>query len=220
MSNSTKRNNFITPENAASLIPIFIASLISILLIIFFVIPKYIKSTKVNLELIELIKKKEDLVNIKSEYETINKKFNKLTLEKESIIELISGTSNLDTLFTKFGEIGEKYEIKFISIILKNIINSEENSSDQKTTKNNNRNKKKVNLITDPLLVEGTKKYIIEFTIKTNFINLLSFLREIEFQDNIILFENMNVEYNDRAKEANQKDNLNVKFTMNIYGKI
>ena len=215
-----KRNNFITPENAASLIPIFIASLISILLIIFFVIPKYIKSTKVNLELIQLIKKKDDLVNIRSEYEKINKKFNKLTLEKERIIELISGTSNLDTLFAKFGEIGKKYNIKFISIIPKNIINSKENSNDQKSTKKNNRNKKKVNLNADPLLVEGTKKYILEFNMKTDFINLLSFLREIEFQDNIMLLENMNIEYNDKAKEANQKDNLNVRFTMNIYGKI
>ena len=214
MSNSIKRNNFITPENAASLIPIFIASFISILLIIFFVIPKYIKSTKVNLELIELIKKKNDLANIRTEYEIINKKFNKLIREKERIIELISGASTLDTLLTKFGEIGERYNIKFVSIIPKRIVNSQVNSNDQKVSKRSERNKKQINLNTDPLLVEGTKKYIIEFNFTTDFVNLLSFLRELEFQDNIILLENMNVKLND------QKDTLNVKLTMNIYGKI
>ena len=214
MSNSIKRNNFITPENAASLIPIFIASFISILLIIFFVIPKYIKSTKVNLELIELIKKKNDLANIKTEYEIINKKFNKLIREKESIIELISGTSNLDTLLTKFGEIGQRYNITFVSIIPKRIVNSQVNNNDQKVSKRSDRNKKQINLNSDPLLVEGTKKYIIEFNFTTDFVNLLSFLRELEFQDNIILLENMNVKLND------QKDTLNVKLTMNIYGKI
>ncbi len=179
MSDSIKRNNFISPENAASLIPIFIASFISILLIIFFVIPKYVKSTKVNLELIQLIKKKNNLDKIKSEYEIVNKKFNKLTIEKEKIIELISGTSNLDTLLTKFGEIGKKYNIDFLSIIPKKVIKSQANSNDQKVTKRRNRKKKPVNLNRDPLLVEGTKKYILEFKFTTDFVNLLSFLREL-----------------------------------------
>ena len=124
MINSIKRkDNLINPENAASFIPIFISSVFSILLIIFFVVPQYIKSKKVNLELIELIKKKDDQGNLKLKYEIVNKKFNKLNIKKEKIIELISGTSNLDTLFTKFGEIGEKYNIKFDSIIPKKIIN-------------------------------------------------------------------------------------------------
>ena len=214
MSNSMKRNNFISPENAASLIPIFIASFISILLIIFFVVPKYIKSTKVNLELIDLIKKKNDLANKRAEYEIINKKVDKLTREKERIIELISGASNLDTLLTKFGEIGKKYNIKFVSIIPVRIVNSQGNSNDQKATKRSDRNKKQVNLNSDPLLVEGTKKYIIEFNFTTEFVNLLSFLRELELQDNIILLKNMNVKLND------QNQTLTVKLIMNIYGKI
>ena len=209
-----KRNNFISPENAASLIPIFIASFISILLITFFVIPKYIKSTKVNLELIDLIKKKNDLANKRAEYEIINQKVNKLTREKERIIELISGASNLDTLLTKFGEIGKKYNIKFVSIIPVRIVNSQVNSNDQKVTKRSDRNKKQVNLNSDPLLVEGTKKYIIEFNFTTEFVNLLSFLRELELQDNIILLKNMNVKLND------QNQTLTVKLIMNIYGKI
>ena len=63
-----KSKNFITPEKAASFIPILISSGISLLLIIFFVLPQYIKSNKVNLELNGLIQKKNDLDNLKSKY--------------------------------------------------------------------------------------------------------------------------------------------------------
>ena len=69
-----ERKNLITPEKAASLIPVFISSGISILIIIFFVIPQYFKSTEVNYELNGLIKKKNDLDNLKSQYKIINLK--------------------------------------------------------------------------------------------------------------------------------------------------
>ena len=44
----------------------------------------------------------------------------KLNKEKVKIIELISGTSNLDTLLAKFGEIGKNNNIEFVSIIPEN----------------------------------------------------------------------------------------------------
>ena len=59
MTNSMKKkNNLITPEKAAYYLPVFISSAIAILIIIFYIFPQYIKTTKVNLELIELIKKR------------------------------------------------------------------------------------------------------------------------------------------------------------------
>ena len=61
MTNSMERkNNLSSPENVISLIPIVISSGIAILLIIFYVIPQYINSNKINLELNALIKKKMD----------------------------------------------------------------------------------------------------------------------------------------------------------------
>ena len=76
------RKNLITPEKAATFIPVFISSGISILIIIFFVIPQYIKSTEVNSQLKGLIQKKQDLNNLKSQYKLINRKFDKLKKEK------------------------------------------------------------------------------------------------------------------------------------------
>ena len=82
MTNSIERkNNFKKPESIITLIPIVISSGIAILLIIFYLIPQYVKSNKVNLELNSLIKKKNDLDNLKSQYKVINQKFDKLIMK-------------------------------------------------------------------------------------------------------------------------------------------
>ena len=123
MTNSNNRKkNLITPEKAAWFIPVFISSGISILLIMFFVVPKYVKSNLVNLELIGLVKKKNELANLKSQYKIINQKFDKLNQEKLKIVELISGKSNLETLLAKLGEIAKENNVEFLNLIPHRII--------------------------------------------------------------------------------------------------
>tara|TARA_B100000886_G_scaffold119633_1_gene80397 strand:+ start:574 stop:1224 length:651 start_codon:yes stop_codon:yes gene_type:complete len=216
MNNSIQRKNKLkSPESIIALIPIFISSGIAILLIIFYLIPQYIKSNKVNLELNDLIKKKNDLDDLKVQYKIINQKFDKLSKEKAIIIETISGSSNLDTLASKLGELAKKNNIKFDSIVPKQILKFVNNSSVEKNNKKNNL----ANLNIDPLLVEGVKKYLIDFTFKTNFNNLLFFLRELEFQENIILLDNIDLKLSDRNID-NPEEMLKVKIRMTFYGKI
>ncbi len=214
MINSKKReNNLLTPEKAATFLPIFISSFISIFIIVFYAYPQYTKSNKVNLELNELIKKKDDLENLRSQYKKINQKLLKLNKEKERLIELISGSSNLETFLSKLGELAKKNNIKFISIIPKDIIPFIEENLQQ------NQNAQQINSKIDPLLVEGTKKYLIEFSFKTDFVNLLSFMRELEFQEGVILLDNIDVKY---INDNNTKDKLaplQVKLIMTTYGK-
>ena len=221
MTNSSERkSNLKSPESIISLIPIVISSGIAILLIIFYVIPQYVNSTKSNLELNALIKKKNELEDLKSQYKKINQKFDKLNNEKAIIIETISGTSNLDTLLAKLGELGEKNNIEFDSIVPKKVINFVNNSSAENKKKKDNL----ANLNVDPLLVEGIKKYLIDFSFKTNFINLMAFLREIEFQENIILLDDINLKLaNQNINNQNIDDSqgiLEVKLRMTFYGKI
>ena len=224
MTNSMEiKNNLKKPESIITLIPIVISSGIAILLIIFYLIPQYVKSNKVNLELNSLIKKKNDLDNLKSQYKVINQKFDKLNNEKALIIETISGKSNLDTLIAKLGELGKKNSIEFDSIVPKKVINFVDKSSTGKKNKKNKKNNL-ANLNVDPLLVEGIKKYLIDFSFKTNFINLLSFLRELEFQENIILLDDINLKLaaqniNDLNID-NSKEMLEVKIKMTFYGKL
>ena len=216
MTNSMERkNNLSSPENLISLIPIVISSGIAILLIIFYVIPQYINSNKVNLELNALMKKKNGLDNLKSQYKIINQKFDKLNNQKEIIIQTISGTTKLDTLLAQLGELGEKNNVEFDSISPQKVINFVKNNS--KENKNNKKNS--ANLIVDPLMVEGIKKYLIDFSFKTNFINLQDFLRELEFQENIILLDDINLKLA-ASNIDNSQGTLEVKLRITFYGKI
>ena len=221
MTNSMERkSNLKSPESIISFIPIFISSGIAILLIIFYVIPQYVNSTKSNLELNALIKKKNELEDLKLQYKIINQKFDKLNDEKVIIIETISGISNLDTLLSKLGELGKKNSIEFDSIVPIKVINFVNNTS----AENKKKKDKLSNLNVDPLLVEGIKKYLIDFSFKTNFINLLTFLRELEFQENIILLDDINLKLaNQNINNRNIDDSqgiLEVKLRMTFYGKI
>ena len=209
-----KRKKFITPEKAASLIPISISTGISILIILFFVMPKYFLSTKVNLELNGLVKKKNDLDNLKSQYKTINEKLKKLNQEKIKIIELVTGNTNLDTLLDKLGEIANINNIEFVSILPGKLMNYEENNV--QTTNNDQ-------IISDPLLVEGSKKYTVDLTIKAEFNNLLSFLRELEFLESIILINNINLKLlsqnSNNEKINNPNEKIEAKINVTFYGK-
>ena len=218
MLKSQNRKNLITPEKAATFIPVFISSGISIVLIIFFVIPQYFKSAEVNSELNSFIQKKNDLNNLKSQYKIINRKFDKLKNEKLKIIELITGASNLDTLLAELSRLGAKNNIQFLSIVPKEVVIGVENS-------NNNLNKKDnlFDLKNDPLLVEGTKKYLIDFAFTTDFVNLLSFLRDLEFQDNAILLNDINLSLDSQGNNNGEIDEsfnrLEINMSITFYGK-
>ena len=214
-----KQNTFITPEKAASFIPIFISAGISILIISFFVVPEYFKSTKVNLELNGLIKKKNDLENLKSQYKVINKKFEKLNSEKTKIIELVTGNTNLDTLLDKLGEIASRNNVEYLSIAPVRLIKYEENTKEKNKAQTN----KSDQTIIDPLLIEGSKKYLINLTFEAEFINLLSFLRELEFQESLILINDMNLKLlsqnGNNGEINNPSEKIEVKLSTIFYGK-
>ena len=211
--------NLITPEKAASFIPVFISSGISILLIVFFVIPQYFKSNEVNFELNGLIKKKNELDNLKSQYKIINSKFDKLNKEKSKIIELITGRSNLDTLLAELGKLGRKNNIEFLSIAPQEVVIAYENNTEEQLSTNSNQ----TDLENDPLLVEGVKKYLIDFTFNTDFVNLLSFLRDLEYRDNAVLLDNitLNLNYQDNDDGVIKKTSkmLEVNLRTIFYGK-
>ena len=214
-----KRKQLLTPEKAASFIPVFISAGISILIITFFVMPEYIKSTKVNLELNSLIKKKNNLDNLKSQYKVINQKFDKLNQEKIKIIELVTGNTNLDTLLDKLGEIANRNNVEFVSIVPRKLMNYVDNTKEKNNLQTNNNDA----VIVDPLLVDGSKKYLIDLTFKTEFANLLAFIRELEFLESVILINDINLKLlsqNNKNEEiGNPTEKIEVKINTTFYGK-
>ena len=98
MSNKIKKENkLITPERASVLFPTIISSFIVLVVISAFVIPKFINSNKVYFELKEFKRKKDELPNLKLQAISINEKLEKLNNEKLKMLDLISGTTNLET---------------------------------------------------------------------------------------------------------------------------
>ena len=211
-----KNKRIITPEKSAVLLPVLISSFISLIIVSAFVIPKYIKSNKINNEYNEFLRKKNELPNLKVQYKIINEKLEKLNKEKYQIINLISGTTNLETFLSRLGKTATENNINISSINPKSsVMYVESQNSDLQN---------ELNLNPDPLLVEGVKKYNIEFNFKAKFEDLLSLFRDLEFQENVILFEDINIA-SDEENNANKKKNipgklLDVSLKMNVYGKI
>ena len=98
------------------------------------------------------------------------------------------------------------------------LIADENNTEEQLST-----NLNQTDLENDPLLVEGVKKYLIDFTFNTDFVNLLSFLRDLEFRDNVILIDNitLSLNYQDNDDEVIKKNSkiLEVNLRTIFYGK-
>ena len=221
MTNSNlKRKNLISPESASIFLPVIISALFSVVIISVFVIPQYIKSNKTFFELKEFIRKKDELQKLKGEYILINQKLKRLSEEKIQIIELISGKTNLETFLSRLGSIGERNNIKFLSIIPNSYVKyipPVETVDDDLLTD--------LNVKIDPFLVDGVKKYEIDVEFLSSFQDLLLFLNDIEFQENIILLSDINIQQNDNEQQneeviSNNIDLLKTSIKMSIYGKV
>ncbi len=215
-----QKKRLITPERAAIILPTLIASFFAFIIISTFVIPKYVKSNKVNNEYKEFLRKKAELPQLKLQYKIINEKLKKLNDRKTKIINLVSGESDLETFLERLGDIGFKNKIKILSINPKNVTNyvpleSAVNESSNATNKDKN---------FDPLLSEGIIKYTVDLDFESDFKNLLYFLRELEFQESVILFRDMKLNLKDnlekKGADYKNKNILKVSMKIIVYGKI
>lgn len=218
-----RRKRFITPERAAVILPTLIGSFFVFIIFSTFVIPKYVKSIKTNNEYKEFLRKKGELPQLKLQYETINKKLKKLNNIKLKIIKLVSGDSNLETFLERVGDVGIKNEIKIISVKPKNVINYIPfEYVDNQSNKKNINNENIINI--DPLLSEGLKKYTVDLDFESDFNNMLSFLRELEFQESVILLRDLKLKLKNDLENNDEdykvENNLKVSMKIIVYGKI
>ena len=220
MSNKIKKENkLITPERASVLFPTIISSFIVLVVISAFVIPKFINSNKVYFELKEFKRKKDELPNLKLQAISINEKLEKLNNEKLKMLDLISGTTNLETLLARLGNLAEDNNFKIISLVQRSLIKYVEPNNNQ----NNANVSQNSNVGSDNLLVEGLKKNIVEVSFVSSFKNLLSFLNEVEFQENVILIRDINLDPAEIGVSTDKNEDevlLNGSLQMIIYGKI
>ena len=102
-------------------------------------------------------------------------------------------------------------------------MNYEEKNNENNNEINNVQTDNNDKTITDPLLVEGSKKYLIDITFKAEFLNLLAFLRELEFQESVILINDINLKLLNQNTNNGEINNLTekieVKISTTFYGK-
>ena len=71
-------------------------------------------------------------------------------------------------------------------------------------------------------MAEGLKKYTFELDFESNFKNLLSFLRELEYQESVILFRDLRLKLEDNEENisaTNSKEYLlKVSMEIIVYG--
>ena len=208
------QNRVITPERAAVILPTIISSFFVFIIISVFVIPRYVKSNKVKSEFKEFLRKKDELPKLKLQYKIISEKLKKLNDRKEKIIYLVTGKTNLETLLERIEYIGNKNNIEILSLSPKSITSYVPLKNDAEETSP---------LIIDPLLAEGVKKYTFKLDFESNFNDTLSFLRELEFQESVILFRDMklNLKNDPNKNELNYKNEniINVSMKIIVYGK-
>ena len=117
-------------------------------------------------------------------------------------------------MFERIEYLGKKNKIEILSIIPKNIINYEplENEAEQISS-----------VIIDPLLAEGVKKYTFELEFESNFNDLLYFMRELEYQESVILFSDLKLKLKDSEENVsavNSKEYLlEVSMEFIVYGR-
>ena len=66
----------------------------------------------------------------------------------------------------------------------------------------------------DPLLAEGIKKYTVDLSFESKFKNLLSFFREMEFQESVILFKDLKLKLKNDLENTLQRS-----VEIIVYGK-
>ena len=110
--------------------------------------------------------------------------------------------------------IGKKNKIEILSISPKSITNFVPLKNEAEEINS---------IVIDPLLAEGVKKYIFQLDFESNFKDLLSFFREMEFQESVFLFRDLKLKLKDNEENISSAYSkeylLEVSLEIIVYGK-
>ena len=131
-------------------------------------------------------------------------------------VYLISNVS-IDTEVSNKFTLVECNNVEFVSIVPVKYMKYNDNTKEKNNDEANNIK------ITDPLLIKESKKYLIELTFNTGFVNLISFLRELEFMESVILINKMNLKLlsqnSNNGEINNPTEKIEVKLSTTFYGR-
>ena len=184
----------IDPEKAIFLFSILSGLLISLIFFSAVNIPLARKNRNLKEEIKEFNLKKTNIPKVKSEYENTKIKTTDLKEKRKFLIQLIAGTKNLDTFLAVLNNKSTNNQVKVIELEPQKILQfndisnfnndlSPPSSVDTRPILNNNK----------LLLIPDIEKHVIKIALEGNYIEILSFIRDIELLENIVIIGDFNI---------------------------
>ena len=202
------KEGIINPKSAAYFLPVLSGLLLSILTGFFILKPLMRETGEIYDELITNRTKVSLIDKAEKRYKVTKKNLLKINNQKEDLLSLVAGETELLTLLDQLNILAKKNNIN-ITVIKPDEI--------QYITPTLNNPEKNMDLIGDPLLNENIIKYPYEVNIKGSFEKILFFLRDLEKIE--IITEISNLEIDNTNSIDNIRTNLNASFKISAYGR-
>ena len=175
----------INPQSASYFLPVLSGLLLSLLTGIFILRPLIKETNGIYSDLL-ISRSKVSLLDMAEErYKIIKENSIKINNQKEDLLSLVAGETELLTLLDQLNILAKNYNVN-IQLIKPNEI--------EYIVPTINNSNKDLDIIADPLLNENIIKYPYEINIEANFEQMLIFIRELEKLEIITALSNLEIE--------------------------
>ena len=202
----------LTPDKAIYFIPFSIGISTALLFAMLLLRPLWIRTSESYATLVKYRTKDQQLVYLESQHKIISDNLEKALLQRDGLINLITGESDLKTILSQLNILSNQNNLKIVGLLPKETervvplgLGSEANLP-----------------IGDPFLVENVVKFPYEVDLEGYFPDVLQFLRDLEDLETIVIISDINIEQLKQYSALTTQGKANpIKVRLNIsaYGK-
>lgn len=233
----------INPENTILIFSIFAGLLLSLLVFSAVNVPLSKQNKKLKNEVKTSLLKKENISNVKLQYNTIKKQKINLEKDREFIINLVAGTKNLDTFMAVLNENANKNFIEIIEFEPQKILKYDQfknfNPENSTSTIQNNLSNSSARNAPPPsdisskslpstspgsspninisknnfLIIPEIEQHEIKISLKGNYTEIFNFIRDIELLENIVLIGDFEIK---RLEDVLKTESSKVEYKTNV----
>ena len=223
-------DRFLNADRAAYFIPVAAGLFLSIIAGIFIMRPIIFRANKSHQTLLEYRIKSSKLELELKRYEIIEANLRRLKLQKKGLVNLVTGSAELNTLLSKINSFADSNDLEIVELIPQEISKNIPIPVISTPNLNNETNgnilqsgiSKGINM--DPFLVENIIKYPYKITLNGYYPDLLEFLRDLELLEFIVITSDVKLsQVVDSTNSLNtpSKSNTNkvrLSMTISAYG--
>ncbi len=203
LSSNRKKKRYLTPENSVLIIPICTGFVTGIILFVSVLTPLMYRLKETNSEIRKLEQKISYIPIYKNYIKKITDIRDTAIEQQDRLINIISDPNQLKTILSEINKLSVSNNLSILEIVPSPIVNYSQNQSNVKSNYSKKSKKKKKNKSkssknafqnNDILLLPSLEKHIFKISLTGEYNNILSFLKEIEFLQPIVITENINIQ--------------------------